>query len=261
MMATPLGKRLIVIATFAAMLAALLLLGGFTWVFAQRLPTLRLALCLLALLAIVGMVWGVIMLRIAGQHAPRYSGQRAVLLKPGAPYVVILFAAAMVAWMVHANLQEASDPSYRVHWIVQLALLLAVSGTLFWRFSDVRKRASQEETFAAEDNIRKREKIFEDMQGLAANGWFGQFGTGTTGARLQATVKWWIEEFQLCVPENGYVMAESFITHFLEDARRQFTFIDDIRQRNDRREDVLQEAEVRTMEFINRTGRLARRTD
>jgi hypothetical protein len=260
-MATPLGRRLILIATLFAMAAALLVLGSFTWAFAPRLSLVRLGLCLLGLLAIVGLVWGVIMLRISGQHAPRYSGQRAILLKPGAPYVMLLVAAAMGGWMVYANLQETSDPSYRVHWIVQLLLLLAGFATLFWRFSDVRKGASQEDEFAVEDNIRKREKIFEDIQALGANPWFEQFPPGTTGARLRATVKWWIEEFQLCVPENGYVMAQSFINHFLEDSRRQFTFIDDIRQRNDHREDVMQEAEVRTMEMINRTGRLARRTE
>jgi hypothetical protein len=260
-MATPLGRRLILFATLFAMAAALLVLGGFTWVFAPRLSLPRLGLCLLALLTIVGLVWGIIMLRISGQHAPRYSGQRAILLKPGAPYVGLLFASGMIAWMVYANLQEASDPSYRVHWIVQLLLVLAGFGVLFWRFSDIRKGASQEDEFNLEDNIRKREKIFEDIQSLGASAWFDQFAPGTTGARLRATVKWWIEEFQLCVPENGYVMAESFINHFLEDSRRQFTFIDDIRQRNDHREEVMQEAEVRTMEMINRTGRLARRTD
>jgi hypothetical protein len=260
-MATPLGKRLILLATFVAMGVAVLVMGGFTWYFAPRLPMLRLGLCLLTLLLIIGAVWAAIVRRITGQHAPRYSGQRAIILKPGGPYVVILFATLMIGWMIHANMQVTSDPSYRVHWIVQLSLLLAALGTLFWRFSDIRKGASKEDSFVVEDNIRRRDKTLEDMQTLFANPWFNQFVPGTTGSRLRATLKWWIEEFQLCVPENGFVMAETFINHFLEDARRQITFIDDIRTRNDHREDVLQEAEVKTMEFINRTARLARRTD
>ncbi len=259
-MATPLGRRLILIATLGAMLAALVLLGGFTWVFAPRLPTLRLGLCLLALLAIITLVWGVIALRLTGLHAPRYSGKRAWILKPAAPFLAVLVAVGMIGWMVFAHLQDVSDPSYRVHWIVQLALLIGAIALIYWRFTEFRGGASKEDEFLVEENTRKREKIFEDIKTVSGSAWFAQFGPGTTGARLRASMNWWLEEYQLSVPENGFVMAEGFINHFLEDARRQVTFIEDLRMRNDLREDMLQEAERRTLEFINRTGRLARRT-
>lgn len=259
-MATPLGRRFLLIATFAAMLSALVLLGGFTWYFAPRLHYVRLGLCLLALLTIIGLVWSVIALRITGLHAPRYSGKRVWLLKPAAPFLALLVAIAMIGWMIFANMQEPSDPSYRVHWIVQLLLLIGAVTLIYWRFTEFRGGASKEDEFLVEENTRKREKILEDIKSVGASQWFSQFGPGTTGARLRAAMTWWLEEYQLCVPENGFVMAEGFINHFLEDARRQVTFIDDLRKRNDLREDMLQEAERRTLEFINRTGRLSQRT-
>ncbi len=260
-MATPLGRRLILIATLAAMMAALVLLGGFTWKFAPVLSTVRLAACLLLLLVIVGLVWGVIVLRISGQHAPRYSGKRVFFLRPAAPFIAILTAAVMIGWMGFAHLQDASDPSYRVHWIVQLLFLLVGTALIYWRFTEVRGGVSKEAEFLVEENTRKRERVLEEIKSLSVAPWFAQFPVGSTGARLRATLTWWIEEYQLNVPENGFVMAESFMNHFIEESRRQVTFIDDLMKRDDKREDMLQEAERRTLEFINRTGRLARRAE
>jgi hypothetical protein len=259
-MATPLGRRLILLATLLAMGAALALLGGFTWVFAPRVDILRLGLCLLTLLAIVAFVWGVIAQRIRGLHAPRFSGKRAFILKPAAPFIAIIFAAGMIGWMGYANLQDKSDPSYRVHWIVLLLLLILAATLIYWRYTEVRNGVSKEDEFIVEENTRRREKIFEEIKSLATSPWFAAFPVGSTGARLKASMNWWVEEFQLAVPENGFVMAEGFINHFLEDAKRQVTFIDDLRVRDEKREDMLQEAERRTLEFINRTGRLQHRT-
>jgi MFS family permease len=259
-MATPLGRRLLVIATLAAMVAALVLLAAFTWRYAAQLALPRLALCLLALLGIIGLTWAIVAQRVRGLHAPKYSGKRIWVLKPSAPYVALLFATAMIGWMFYAHLLDPSDPSYRVHWIVQLLLLITGAALIYWRFSEMRGGTTKEDEFVVEENTRKREKVLEDMKALAQSSWFSQFATGTTGARLRASLNWWIEEYELAVPANGFVMAENFINHFLEDARRQVTFIDDLKTRNDQREDMLQEAERRMLEFINRTGRLVHRT-
>jgi hypothetical protein len=131
---------------------------------------------------------------------------------------------------------------------------------IYWRFSEMRGGATKEDEFVVEENTRKREKVLEDMKSLAASPWFTQFAAGTTGSRLRASLTWWIEEYELAVPANGFVMAENFINHFLDDARRQVTFVDDLRIRDDKREDMLQEAERRMLELINRTGRLVNRT-
>jgi hypothetical protein len=259
-MATPLGRRLLVIATLTAMVASLVLLAAFTWYYASRLSLPRLALCLLGLLAIIGLVWSIVAQRVRGLHAPKYSGKRIWVLKPAAPYVAMLFAGMMISWMFYAHLQDASDPSFRVHWIVQLLMLSMAAALIYWRFSEMRGGATKEDEFVVEENTRKREKVLEDMKSLAASPWFTQFAAGTTGSRLRASLTWWIEEYELAVPANGFVMAENFINHFLDDARRQVTFVDDLRIRDDKREDMLQEAERRMLELINRTGRLVNRT-
>ncbi len=257
-MATPIGRRLIVAVTLIMMAICLVAVAGYTWIFAPRLPGITLGWCLILLVIICGALWFVQIQRINGQHLPRYSGKSALTFKPGAPLVAMLISAAMVGWMVYAHLAQPDSPLRRVHWIGQLILFIGGAALIHFKFSDFRKGASADSEVSAEENARRREKLLEDVAGLQKSPFFDSFTDGTTGKRLKHTLSWWLEELQLCVPERGFVLAEGFMNHFLVEARRQYVFLDSLRERDERREDVLQEAEKRTLEFINRTGRLSR---
>jgi MFS family permease len=257
-MATPLGRRLILAVTLIMMAICLVVVAGFTWVFAPKLPGISLAWCLITLVLMCGALWYVQIARILGQHVPRYSGKAALTFRAGAPIVALIIVAAMIGWMAYAHLQEMDSPLRRMHWIVQLILFSAGCALLYFKFSDYRKAPGAEAEVSAEENARRREKLLDDVASLQKSPFFDSFSLDTTGQRLKHTLSWWHEELLLCVPERGFVLAESFMNHFLVEARRQFVFLDSLRERNERREDVLQEAERRTLEFINRTGRLSR---
>ncbi len=258
-MATPLGRRLILVVTLMMMVTCLVLVASFTFYFAPRLPGLTLLKCLLSLAAIFVLLWFVQIKRITGQHMPRYSGRAALTFKPGAPLIALFAGGGMIFLMVYAHIAREDSPVRRVHWIVQLIILLGAAALIYFKFSDVRKAAGAEAEVSADENGRRREKLLDDVKVLEASPYFASFAQGTTGLRLRFTLNWWLEELQLCVPERGFVLAESFMNHFLDEARRQYVFLDSLRDRDERREDVLQEAEKRTLEFINRTGRLTRR--
>jgi hypothetical protein len=109
------------------------------------------------------------------------------------------------------------------------------------------------------ENSSKRERLLSDLSALAGSTWLGQFSIGSTGNRLRASLNWLAEEMYNSVPERGFALAESSVSHFLDEQRRLVTFIQDLSERREANDDKLTEAERRVLESIGRSTRLARK--
>ena len=241
------------------MLAAFLLLGAFTWKFAGLLKPLGLLACLAWLLGLVLLVWAVVLGRISSQYIPKYSGRRVVGFQPLAPIMTFGFALVSVIWMFYAKASPAQSLPEKLHWYIEFILLAACLSLLIFRFIDFRDKATHETNDAMVDNTAKREKLYADIQSIQTSDWLAGFAAGSVGPRLKAALYWWLEELSHTIPERGYALAERYVSHYLEDSRRLLNVIENLRDRGEKSEPPLVDAECRVLESINRASRISRR--
>jgi hypothetical protein len=262
-MATRMARRMIFGISLIAATAAILIAGAFTYFYASLLSPIGLMASLLWLLLLVGFAAAVCAARQVSQMGPRLFGPRSrwstASLQPGAGLVAVLGAAVGIGWMFYAQSQPLASVPQRAHWFGQILLLVVLLAGLMKFFVHVRRNVDGNTGDAVLENAQKREKLMSDLHRLNGSPWLGQFPSGTVGNRLKASLSWLAEEMQSCVPERGFVLAESSVSHFLDEQRRLVTFIQDLSERSESNDVNLTEAERRVLEGINKSSRLARK--
>jgi hypothetical protein len=252
-MATRMARRMMLGLSLITAIAAIAVMGTFTYFYASLLSPLGLLASLLWLLLLFVFAWGVSAARLFSQLGPRLFGPNSrwasATLQPGATLLAVLGAGVGVAWMFYAQAQPQASVPQRGHWFGQILLLVLLSAVIFKLFVNVR-RSVNDDTGTA---------LMSDISRLSQSPWLNQFPNGTTGNRLRASLGWLGEEMENCLPERGFALAESSVSHYLEEQRRLVTFIQDLSARSEQNDSNLTEAERRVLEGISRSSRLGRK--
>jgi hypothetical protein len=262
-MATRLSRQMIMKLSLGAMLASLLLLGLFTWIYAPLLSPAGFVLSCITILVWVFFAWSMNVLRTLSQLSPR-------LLKPGSRLasfsvttggglVALAVAVAALGWLFYAQGQPAGSIPQKSHWWGH-ALMLVATGFGLLKFFFVFKQSASEDTgMSVMENANKRDRLISEIRNVTASPWMQAFGSGSAGNRLRASLLWLEEEIRLSLPQHGFALAESSVTHFLDEQWRLLTFVKDLQERNEAGDNNLSEAERRVLESINKSGRIARK--
>jgi hypothetical protein len=262
-MATRMARKMMLMLSLFTAVAAVLVIGVFTYRYASLLSPLGFIASILWLLLLIGFAWSVYAARLFSQLGPRLFGARSrwasASLQPGATFVAIFGALIGIGWMFYAQAQTQASIAQRAHWFGQVLLLVLMTALILKFFVNVRRNVHDDTGTAVVENAGKRERLMSDLGRLTESTWLSQFPTGSTGNRLRASLNWLAEEMQNCVPERGFALAESSVSHFLDEQRRLVTFIQDLGERSESNDVNLTEAERRVLEGISRSSRLARK--
>jgi hypothetical protein len=261
--ATRMARKMMLMLSLFTAVAAVLVIGTFTYKYASFLSPLGFIASILWLLLLIGFAWGVYATRLFSQLGPRLFGARSrwasASLQSGATFVALFGAIISIGWMFYAQGQPLASIAQRAHWFGQVLLLVLMTALILKFFVNVRRNVHDDTGTAAVENAGKRGRLLSDLGSLADSTWLGQFPIGSTGNRLRASLNWLAEEMQNCVPERGFALAESSVSHFLDEQRRLVTFIQDLSERRESNDNKLTEAERRVLESIGRSTRLARK--
>ena len=262
-MATRLSRQMIMKLSLAAMLASLLLLGLFTWIYAPLLSVPGFVLSCLTILGWVFFAWAMNVLRTMSQLSPRLfkPGSRfaSFSVTTGAGLIAFAIAVAAIGWLFFAQSQPVASIAQKSHWWGQ-ALLMVATGFGMLKFFFVFKQAASEDTgTAVMENANKRDRLVSEIKNVVASPWMQTFDSGSAGNRLRASLSWLEEEIRLSLPQHGFALAESSVSYFLEEQWRLLTFVKDLQEKGERSDTNLSEAERRVLESINKSGRIARK--
>jgi hypothetical protein len=262
-MATRMARRMILGISLIAAIVAVAVVGAFTYFYASLLSPLGFLASILWLLLLISFAASLSAARQVSQMGPRLFGPKSrwssASLQPGAGFVAVIGAVIGIGWMFYAQGQPQASVPQRAHWFGQILLLVLLVAGIIYFFVHVRRNVDGNTGDAVLENAQKREKLMSDLRRLNESPWLGQFAGGTTGNRLKASLNWLTEEMQSCVPERGFVLAESSVSHFLDEQRRLVTFIQDLNERSESNDVNLTEAERRVLEGISKSSRLARK--
>ncbi len=262
-MATRMARRMILGISLIAAVAAIAIVGGFTYFYAGLLSPLGFLVSVLWLILLITFAASLSAARQVSQMGTRLFGPKSrwssATLQPGAGLIAVLGALVGIGWMFYAQNQPFASIAQRAHWFGQILLLVVLVAGIMKFFVNVRRNVDGNTGDAVLENAHKRERLMSDLRRLNESPWLGQFPSGTTGNRLKASLTWLAEEMQNSVPERGFVLAEASVSHFLDEQRRLVTFIQDLNERSESNDTNLTEAERRVLEGISKSSRLARK--
>jgi putative Mn2+ efflux pump MntP len=262
-MATRMARKMMLGLSLTLATVAVLVLATFTYNYASLLSPLGFIGSILWLLLLFGFAWSVCAARLFSQLGPRIFGPNSrwasASLLPGATIVAIMGLLLGTGWMFYAQAQPFASVAQRTHWFGQILMLVLMVAAILKFFVNARRNVHDNTGAVLLENAQKRDRLMSDISQLADSPWLGQFPSGTTGNRLRASLGWLVEEMQSCVPERGFALAETSVSHFLDEQRRLVTFIQDLGERSESNDANLTEAERRVLEGISRSSRLGRK--
>ena len=249
--------------TLAAMLVSLLLLGVFAWRYASLLSLPGFILSCIVLLVWIGFAWAVNMGRIRTQMSPRLmkasSRWSSISISTGAGIAATIAAVLGIAWLFYAQQSPQGSLPQKFHWWGHALMLVGSFFGLLKLFVVLRPMPAEDTSHAVIDNANRRDRLLAEMQAAIASPWLAGFPAGTAGNRLRASLGWLVEELRLSLPQHGFALAESSVSHFLDELGRMMSFVKDLGERSERDDEAISEAERRVLEAINKSARVARR--
>jgi hypothetical protein len=262
-MATRMARKIMLGLSLITAAIALLVLAIFTYHYASRLSPLSFIASILWLLWLFGFTWCVSAGRLFHQLGPRLFGPESrwasASLQPGSIAVVIIGTLAGVGWMFYAQAQQQGSIAQSIHWFGQLLILVLTLAALFKFCVNLRSNVTNNTSTLVLDNSSKRNKLIHDINHLTSSTWLKQYPNGTTGNRLRASLTWLADEIQNAIPEHGFVLAETSISHFIDEQHRLLTFIQDLEKQKTPSDGHLTEAERRVLESISKSSRLSQK--
>jgi hypothetical protein len=250
----------ILVSAGASAFTALLMSIVFTFLYAGKVPTVAWLSATAWILLLAAAVGAMFYLWYRQEFRARTEDtDGGMVIQPGAPLVVLGFAVISLLWVFIAHWRGDKSMLFNMHWIVQLVLLGGTIFVLSQYFLHYSGSAGAERSFILQQNGEKRVMLVEDLNKLRQSDWIKSFAQHGAGGRLRASLNWWDEELGGSVPDKGPLLGHEAVSLYLDEARRQISWLQALNDRKETREEAIEDAERRVLEAIDWASSLARR--
>ncbi|MEM8800365.1 MAG: hypothetical protein AAGF15_09840 [Pseudomonadota bacterium] len=243
---------------FGAFALAMLVGMSFTLLFASRLPLKVFAFSGLWLIFLIFLIWLVGLLRI-GSDAYQASPERkrALFLKPGAFWLVLLFALLSTILLIFNLMAEPLSTIKRMHLVLQLGLMVSFLGLLIWQFIELQVPNPKMVDVRGIANLSRYDKLVGALSRLENGAWLSQ-AVGMQGpARLRTAISWWREEILGSLPRRADVLNKPGAVGFLEEAEDILNDLMDLAERKATDTGEVHQAEERVIASMSKIETLA----